>query len=221
MIHKESEPMPQHKMIGSAFSFLLAHDRDVDAYTNVRVSAEGHLTLAVVRRPWYAAGKSLKEVKGMHPVPPPSPWKAIFLPGLLLGVLLALLQIALLSGLSAFGLLQLSDSLYLLLFYLVMPALFAFLVKVRTGQPATGNRVGRCAGITCAILLFGATIVFLAYIQANPQPTPNAPGLMAGALREAALSFFVTTSLFINAVGALLAIIGAFLGSTPGSVIDR
>lgn len=118
----------------------------------------------------------------MRPVTPPPPaWKAVFLPGLLLGVLLALLQVALLYGLSAFGLLQLPNSFaflwYMLLLYLVMPALFAFLVKVRTGRPATGNRVGRCAGIICAILLFGATIVSLAYTQANPQPAPQRPRL--------------------------------------------
>jgi hypothetical protein len=147
------------------------------------------------------------EEKQMHPVTPPSPpaWKAVFLLGLLLGVLLALLQVVLFYGLSASG--HDNDAFFLSLWlpYLIMPALFAFLVKIRTGRPAIGNRVGRCAGIICAILLFSATLVFLAYIQANP-PAPHAPGLMAGALLEGVKVFLFTISFFINALGILLAV---------------
>lgn len=150
----------------------------------------------------------------MRPVTPPPPWKTIVLPGLLFGVLLALIQVAFLYWGPTLGIPSFFDSFtplwYTLLFYLVLPALCGFLVKCRTGKPATGYRVGRLAGISCAVLLLGVTVVTVAYTIANP---PALRGLGSGAFLEMALVAELAISFFVNALGAILATFGAFLGS--------
>lgn len=150
----------------------------------------------------------------MRPVTPPPAWKAVFLPGLLLGVLLALLQVAFFYWGPILGIPSFFDSFapvwYLLLFYLLLPALFGFLVTLRTGKPATGYRVGRLAGISCAVLLLGVTVVAITYTIANP---PALRGLGSGAFLLAGLEAGLAISFFVNALGAILATIGAFLGS--------
>lgn len=157
----------------------------------------------------------------MRPVTPPFPprWKTVFLPGLLLGVLLTLIQVAFFYWGPTLGIPHLLDSFtlmwWMLLLYLVIPALFAFLARCKTGQPALGYRIGRFAGISCAVLLLVTTMVALAYAQANPAPPPppGPPGLGAGALMNAARGVLFCSSLFLNGVGAILATFGAFLGS--------
>ena len=110
----------------------------------------------------------------MHSVSSPPTWKAVFLPGLLLGVLLTLLQVALLYWGPILGIPSIVASFapvwYLWLFYLVFPALFGFLVTVRTMNPVIGYRVGRFAGITCGVLLQAVTVVVAINTLANPPP---------------------------------------------------
>lgn len=147
--------------------------------------------------------------------PPPPRWKTVFLPGLLLGILLALIELAFFMVASTLGILGLPDNFtfiwWILLFlYLAIPALFAFLVKNKTGQSAIGYRIGRFAGISSAVLLMVVTIAFLASTKPD---TSHSLGLAGGALVEAAMYAFFFASLFLNIFGAILATPGSFLGS--------
>lgn len=152
----------------------------------------------------------------MRSIIPPSPprWKTVFLPGLLLGVLLALIQIVLLKWGPALGIPYFSDSFAfiwcILVLYLAIPLLFAFLMKTKTGQPAIGYHIGRCAGIPCAVLLQATMAGALVFTEVNP---PDSLGMAGGALGGGAIVTIFSISLFLNIVGATLATLGAFSGS--------
>src|SRR5260370_14353570 len=97
----------------------------------------------------------------MNVIPPPLPlWKTrvlIVLPGLLCGMLLALIQIVVIllgtaMGL-ALGLPRLPPTIFFIgwLFYFVIPALLALLVTSWTRQPFSGYRAGQLAGVLCMV----------------------------------------------------------------------
>jgi hypothetical protein len=145
----------------------------------------------------------------MRLIPPlPPAWKTIGLPGLLFGILLALIQISLvLRGpyLGSF----LPIILSVLLFYLVIPALIALLVTHRTQQPFIGYRVGKLTGVSCAVILLLITVIYLTFTLAYHPRTAADDVQWLNIL----LGIYFVFSLGLNIVGVMLAMLGAFLGS--------
>jgi hypothetical protein len=150
-------------------------------------------------------------------IPSPSPvWKAIVLPGLLFGILLALIQLSLLLLSPALGFAPFLNGSSIIwfawFFYLGIPALLAYLVRRRTGEPFMGYRVGMLTGVFCSLILLFATVILIIYSRANP-PVQTYHGLGAGGLINVLLMILLGYSIFFNLVGAILSILGAFLGS--------
>ena len=146
----------------------------------------------------------------------PSVWKTTILPGLLFGILLALVHIGLIFFLPP----QLESPfiiLFILFLYLVIPALIAFVVTHRTQQSAIGYRVGMLSGVSCSVLLLLVMVIIIIFQIANAEATTTAIGrLGAGAYLQAAFIAGFILALFLNGMGALLAMLGALLGSRRG-----
>ncbi len=107
--------------------------------------------------------------------------------------------------------------LFILFLYLVIPALIAFVVTHRTQQSAIGYRVGMFSGVSCSVLLFLVMVIIIIFQIANAEATTTAIGrLGAGAFLQTAFIVGFVLAFFLNGMGALLAMLGAFLGSRRG-----
>jgi hypothetical protein len=158
------------------------------------------------------------------PARPTSRWKTIIVPGLLGGLLLTLVQVCvgfLGTGHEphlGFPFLPHSDLAIVVLvwlMYLVIPALQAFLIALRTHQPVTGSQAGRFAGRFCAVVFILITLTYpLAPsmdLVASTSPYRLSPLYGLGGF--IAVFLLRVLAVFYHLVGIQLAMLGAFLGS--------
>lgn len=166
------------------------------------------------------AGKDGRNMS-LTPSPPPGQ-KASALFGWLLGIPLALIQSALLLWSPLLGFPPWLAIGVTLVLYLAIPAGLSRIVTQRTHQSSRGYRVGRLSGLSCAVFVMLLTsianIYLLSLATTTPLGSPFPTGSYQGRLGEGAFILtaaiaFEVISLLLNSLGALLAWLGAFLGS--------
>jgi hypothetical protein len=165
-------------------------------------------------------------MRASPPVPPEPKWAMRVLPGLLGGILLTLIQLCVvllgsrLDSQLGFPFFPHSAPIVyflLLLFYLVIPALLAFLVTSWTRQPPFGYKAGRFAGVLCAVLLMLATLTYPpSWLDISPVSSGGHFISVAGLGRGFTIMVLYVLSLLYHVVGIQLAMLGAALGSRKG-----
>jgi len=151
----------------------------------------------------------------LTPLPPPGQ-KSSALFGWLFGIPLALIQSALLLWSPLLGFPSWLAIGVILVLYLAIPAGLSRIVTQRTHQSSRGYRVGRLSGLSCAVFVMLLSSIANMYLLSLATTTPT--GSYQGRLGEGAFILvdaiaFEVISLLLNSLGALLAWLGAFLGS--------